>query len=161
MPDVLYWRPEEENTKEGIISVKRIVWVQQVPPHQVSLGHEKKPTVGSFETLTCSCIYWCCFKLYLCLGRIYFIYVLQTLQLLMLSLAFVLYPIILCEIHLVSRHWAQHYMRLNEVVIVKFNGMWTMCWPFSKDEFYFFLLEFLISSFVKAPLFVLRSPYAP
>lgn len=56
MPDVLYWRPEEENTKEGIISVKRIAGAQQVPPPQISLGHEKT-AVGSFGTLTCSCIY--------------------------------------------------------------------------------------------------------
>lgn len=78
----------------------------------------------------------------------------------MLSLAFVLYSIILCEIHPGSRHWAQCYMRLNEVVILKFNGMWTVCWPFSKDEFYLFWHEFLISSFVKGSLFLLRCPYA-
>lgn len=41
MPDMLYWRPEEENTKEGIMSIKRIAWAQQVPPPQISLGHEK------------------------------------------------------------------------------------------------------------------------
>lgn len=48
MPDVLYWRPEEENTKEGIISVKRIAGAQQVPPPQISLGHEKN----------CCCFIW-------------------------------------------------------------------------------------------------------